>query len=236
MEYGLGRREEWDPRNEEHLLRPRTLSRLTIVRGNRFWPLFRYPLNQGPTGTCVTHAAVHRLLGSPVVRTVKHVPDPFDLYRTTVLYDGWADNDREATLPNADLQAGTSGVAVMRALKDMGLISAYEWSQQVDDLIDALCALGPVMIGVNWYSSMFDTDAKGFLHIDPNAVLVGGHEICLNGWNETGGYAWGLQSWGNEWPESCPRLRGRFKIDRETLVRLIEREGGDIVTPTEVKP
>jgi hypothetical protein len=118
---------------------------------------------------------------------------------------------------------GTSVRAGAKALKQLGLIDAYGWAFDMETLIQWLCWHGPIVSGTNWYSSMFDRDAEGFLRIAPRATVVGGHCTLYQGWDEQKGAVVGLTSW----PDF-----GRFLLSGEDAERLL-KEQGEACSPTD---
>lgn len=226
MDYGLGRRPQFDHRSLGFPLRAALPD--AVVRRTRYWAYFGQVLDQGSTGTCVAHAWHARLQAAPVVRKAATLPRPFDLYRKIVLNDDWPENDAEATAPDVQLQSGTSTLAAAKTCQQLGYISEYRWALSIDDVIDALCAHGPLCTGVAWYDSFFDPDREGSLTIAPGASVVGGHEFVLIGWDNARGRIRMLNSWSRTWGQS-----GRAWLAAETFERLL-REDGDACTPTEV--
>lgn len=227
--YGLGFRKESDIRNLRFLLRaelppapkPRT----------RHWTMPLPAADQKATGTCVGHAGWHRLVTTPIAMDPTKIPTPFQIYRWCVQFDQWTDNDAEATAPDADLQAGTSTLGLMKALVKLGLISRYAWAYTTDDLILGVSHHGPVTIGIPFYDSMFEPDAAGLVRVSPTAKLAGGHEMLVLGWDTKTGLAEVLNSWGPTWGK-----QGRCYMAGETLYRLIDREDGEASSPVEVRP
>lgn len=224
---GLGWRKESDLRNLNHLLR-------TVVAPQKprshHWTMPLAPANQLATGTCTGHAAWHRLVTTPIAMDPRKIPSPFDIYRRAVLLDQWSDNDSDATAPQAELQAGSSTLGVMKALKEFGLISRYVWCYTAEDVILGVGYHGPVCIGIAWFESMFQPDGEGFIHLDPASGIAGGHEVLVIGWDQTRGVAEVLNSWGPGFGKN-----GRFYVAGETLRDLIERYDGEGATATEIR-
>lgn len=222
-DHGLGRRPDPDPRDTRFLMRAYLPER--IVRPPlRVWSIFSRPLDQGDTGTCVGHGGKHWMLTSPVRQTLPQgPPTAYDLYRAALPLDVWPEND------NGDLSFGTSVRALAQALQGMGYISEYNWAFDADTAADWLATQGPVVIGINWYYSMFVTDDKGFVRVPANTPLAGGHCVCLLGWSEKRGAARAINSWGAGWGD-----KGRFWIEGELLDRLLH-EDGEAMTAAETR-
>lgn len=205
------------------------------------WGFLGNPLNQGETGTCTAHAGAHFLHAAPILH--RGFVDPWKLYREVVLADEYGENDHEATAPEVpghlNMQSGSSGTGVAKALEKRGLISEYLWADELRDALLWILTRGPVMVGSNWYSSMFDPTAEGFLKISPAARLEGGHEWILRGADMKRGVALAVNSWGAGWNANATgrwvraRVRpGHFLVDFAVLERLFQ-EDGDAVSALE---
>lgn len=125
---------------------------------------------------------------------------------------------------------GTSGRAICRAAREMGLVTEWWNATSLDEVLDLLLAdsqdwahCGPVIIGTNWYSSMFELQADKTLVITPNARVVGGHETCLIGAHLRHETLYAINSW------ETMRL---FRLSFATFERLLN-EDGDAIFPVE---
>lgn len=230
---GLGRLFAPDVRDGRFLLRehPRT-QQVALRLPAKTWPMFSLPLDQGNTGTCVGHGWRHLLTAVPVVVRPNLPPSAFDIYDWATQLDEWTDNDHDA-----ERQYGTSVRAGAKALQTQGKVGEYRWTNEVDEAADWIAGVdaqgkaigGPVVIGINFYASMFDLDSEGYMRIAPNTVLSGGHCMLLLGWNQERGAFRGLNSWGVSWGQ-----RGRFWLDGDTARRLFT-EDGEICVATEAR-
>lgn len=142
--------------------------------------------------------------------------DALKLYARATQLDQWSGNE----WPGAD--DGSDGLSVAKAMKELGLISSYTHSFSLAQTLGAL-VLGPVMIGIPFYESMFNLNRAGFMI--PGGQIAGGHEMCLVGINAQGSYVIGINSWGPKWG-----MRGRFKMAFTDLGRLLS-EDGDATVP-----
>ena len=110
-----------------------------------------------------------------------------------------------------------------------GIVSEYRWAWDVQTIVDALLSVGPVVVGLDWYSSMFSPrkvpDAMGTyrstLVIADDAVVSGGHAFVLNGVNTDARMVRMKNSWGLGWA-----VGGRSSMSFDTLDRLLN-DGGD---------
>lgn len=130
--------------------------------------------DQGREGACVGFSLSHELAARPKV--VPTGPDVATaIYRRAQQLDPWPGEDYEGT----SVLAGVKAVQEMKNQWGNAYIREYRWAFGVDDLILAVGYKGPAVLGVNWYSDMFDTDADGFLRV--SGSHVGGHAILCNG-------------------------------------------------------
>jgi hypothetical protein len=194
-------------------------------------------LDQGASGTCTGHAGVHFIHCAPLSH--KAFLDPYTLYREAVLLDEYDNNDGDATLqPNDALQAGSSGTGIAKALAKRDLILAeYVWGATLRETVEWVLNRGPVMLGSNWYDSMFNPTLEGYVKITPTASVAGGHEYVLRGVDTRRGVGELVNSWGSRWNSGTGKKcrPGHFLADFETLERLFH-EDGDAVSCVEKKP
>lgn len=144
--------------------------------------------NQGDTSGCVGFS-VHKLLGSEPMIQDTSILSPMDIY------DEARENDEWPTGKETD--SGTSVRAGLEVLRRHGLITAYFWGSNIDEVVQFLLTTGPVVLGVDWYNDCFSPNAKGVIH--PTGGIVGGHAIfCYAAdWNEK--YVTLRNSWGPSW-------------------------------------
>lgn len=208
---GLGRRFIPDDRDRQYLIRE--LTPQTSDRTYRYWYDNGAWFDQGDTGTCVGHAVAHYVEDGPVTHPGN--VNPMQLYREACLLDGWMENDD----PN-DYQFGTSVRAGAKALRARGIITTFRWAWHVDDLRLALLEVGPVVMGVNWYSSFDDPDGEGVVQLPPTAYLRGGHAFEVTGYNSNTDLFRAKNNWGREWARE-----GRFYIPGSVMDRLLAEDG-----------
>lgn len=96
--------------------------------------------------------------------------------------------------PQYDGGAVRSGFKLLRR---EGIIGSYWWARTVDDVVDALLAVGPVGLGIGWLSGMLSTDVDGFVSVSGRDI--GGHFVILDGANREQGKVRGKNSWGRRW-------------------------------------
>jgi hypothetical protein len=76
---------------------------------------------------------------------------------------------------------GTSVLAAAKALHSGGYIASYSWAFTIDDVIDAVVEIGPVVIGIPWFESMSTTSTSGMVEV--NGRIVGGHCVTITGYD-----------------------------------------------------
>ena len=220
---GFGRRFAEDPRDRDYLMR-RMLPGVEdlALPTKKTWGINPTNLNQGDTGTCVGHAWRNFLRCAPIRTSTKH-PSAFDVYRSAVLLDSWKGNDGEAKLPDDDpgLESGTTVRAGAEAVTNFGLLKSYVWSFSLQPAVEWVLTKGPVVLGTNWYSSMFKTDAEGIVRITSTATVAGGHAYLWRGVDTKRALALCTNSWGDTWGKKS----GDFYVPFRDLERLIHEQG-----------
>ncbi len=218
----LGRIPSPDLRDKNFLMRRKLAAPgAAALPVSKTWAMSGISLDQKDTSTCVGHAWRNFLRCTPI-RTEKGGPSAFDIYREAVKLDEWASNDSEATLPDFDpgLSSGTSVRAGAEAVTNDGRLKSYLWAFDLQSVIEWVLTKGPVVLGTNWYSSLFNPDAKGICKITPTATIVGGHAYLLRGVNTKTALALCSNSWGDSWGRS-----GEFYVPLADLERLIHENG-----------
>lgn len=170
---------------------------------SRYWYAYGTYLDQ--TGdTCVANAWTHFLADSPTTHRLA-VMDAVDAgYRSAQsgetgfrgrLYDEAQQADEFSDTPPA---GGTSVRAAAKVLQAEGRIASYHWAQTISDVVRAVLTVGPVVVGTNWYESMFDP-VDGVLRVDPASGVAGGHAYVLNGCSTTKRTLRLKNSWSKAW-------------------------------------
>lgn len=165
-------------------------------------------LDQGSEGACVGFGWSHELIARPMV--VAHVDDTFAtlVYHEARTLDEWPGED----------YSGTSVLAGAKAVQARGHMKAYRWGFSLNDLIAALGYAGPVVLGLNWYTGMMNTDVEGA--IKPTGQVEGGHCICAMGISVAKRRIRLVNSWGASWGEG-----GHCWVSYDDMERLIHEQG-----------
>lgn len=215
----LGRHVEHDPRSHEY-----PLPRRAAPRSNVQHPTYGDVLNQGNIGACTGFAAAHILNTGPLLRAAlvaKKLPlrttaDAKEYYHLATALDAWP-----GVWPPSD--TGSSGLAVAKALKKLGLIKSYQWAFGVDGVLGAI-ASGSLLVGTPWYENFFYPDKDGLVKI--GGRIAGGHEYVVTGYqivNRTSisqNLFWCRNSWGIRWGKI-----GGFCMTVKTMERLLAQNG-----------
>jgi len=212
---GLGRLYAPDARDDKFLMRS-ALPRPEAARAlptKKTWAFRTEVLDQGETGSCVGHAWKHFMICAPLCSSAKREPSAFALYDEACKLDEFTDNDDDI-----EREIGTTVRAGAEAMKARGLVKQYLWARSLDEVIRWLLLKGPVVMGTDWYTSMFEPDAQGVVRITPTARVAGGHAYLLRKVDLRRGLLWGPQSWGPK-----EGVNGHFGYPFELLERLIHR-------------
>lgn len=178
--------------------------------------------DQGREGECVAYGIAHNLIARPRRQPVHQLAEVLrskSLYHRAQQLDPWEGGRYPGAAPQYD---GTSVLAGMRAAKELGLITGYHWASTEREIAEAVAYRGPVVIGVNWYAGMVETDSAGY--ISATGELLGGHCTLLNGINIARNEYRVWQSWGADWG-----VGGAAKLTRRDLDMLMSEPGAEAV-------
>lgn len=219
---GLGRRFSPDPRDHTYPVMMRLKPSEEEIRTYRYWNPFGWWGDQGQTSQCVAYAWTHWAEDGPVTQpgnAARQGPivSPEVIYHEAQLLDEWPGTEYD----------GTSVRAGAKALKARGFISAYHWARTLNEVISTILQLGPMVVGTNWYESMFSPDESGLMSV--SGEMAGGHAWVINGVNVKHGLFRMKNSWGRGWG-----LGGMALISFEDFERLL-REDGEACIAQEVK-
>lgn len=186
---------------------------------SRYWWADGWWGDQFYTSECVAYSWAHWLEDGPIThhpkapqREAQHetgaLISPNELYTLAQEVDEWPGEDYE----------GTSVRAGAKILQRWGYISAYGWAWDVPTIVDAIMTTGPVVVGTNWYESMFYPTKSGRIRVDGQAF--GGHAYVLNGVNKVTREFRIKNSWGRNWG-----YHGFAYIGFDDMARLIDEHG-----------
>ena len=163
----FGRLEIPDKRDKKFLLSaPRSASGLPRSKTwyNRGWHG-----DQGRESSCVGYGWSHWLHSSPI----RQFLNPVGIYRLSQFLDSW----------DGENYKGTSVRAGAKVLSLLGAITEYQWTWDAKVIAHHILSKGPVVIGVKWYEGMNKPNRAGLMSVDGN--MMGGHCVCLIGYNST---------------------------------------------------
>lgn len=173
-------------------------------------------LDQGAEGACVGFGVAHELAARPAV--VPGLTNQFArerLYWEAQKIDEWDGGAYPGARPRYEGTSVTAGVKVAHRL---GAMESYHWAYTVDDLVLGLGYAGPAVLGLDWWTGMFDPDSKGLIHVD--GQVEGGHCILAIGVSIPTQTVLLHNSWGKGWG-----VNGRARISFADLRRLFSAGG-----------
>ena len=220
---GFGRVEKPDPRDKDFPI-SKILSEDNVPDiTEKYWWANGWWGNQGKTTQCVAYSWVHWIEDGPVIQdSIENRPKP--IYEPKNLYDLCQENDRW----EGEAYNGTSVRAGAKILKHVGVISEYRWAEDINDVINTLKALGPMVVGTRWYSEMTHPNPKTSI-INPRGKPAGGHAYILNGIDTELGLIRIKNSWGRQWGRE-----GHAFISIDNFAGLL-KNGGEACIAKEIK-
>jgi hypothetical protein len=222
-EFVHGRHVEHDERSLNFVRKPYLLelTKAKLLKQSILWPRFSKILDQGQLGSC-TGNAFTGWLGCAPYSSDSALAARFDeqfainVYSMATAIDGFP-----GEYPPDD--TGSSGLAVAKVGKNLGLISKYSWATTTNGLIAALYK-SPVIVGVPWYTGFYTPGSNdGVVRI--TGKIEGGHEFLIRGYNPKTQLFTADNSWGANWG-----LGGSFKFSVATWEAL-RRQKADVTIP-----
>ena len=165
-------------------------------------------LDQGKEGACTGFAVSHEAAGKPVKVTGITSELARTVYARAKQLDEWPGEDYE----------GSSVLGAIKAGVELGWYKEYRWAFGLDDLILAVGWHGPAVLGIPWYTGMFQTDASGYVHA--TGTLAGGHAILCHGVNVRLKLFKLHNSWGQGWG-----MNGECYVSFDDMAKLLAEQG-----------
>lgn len=214
---GLGRRHAPDIRDASY---PASALLTTVpTLTYRYWNASGWWGDQGSTPRCVGYAWAHWLEDGPVThKGPSPIVGPSAIYTEAQKVDEWPGEDYD----------GTSVRAGAKVLQSKGFIKSYHWAITLTEIVATLLTIGPMVVGMNWYESMFEPDEAGLLHV--GGSVAGGHAFKLDGINLRHSLVRVKNSWGRDWGNN-----GFAYLHFGDLERLLA-EDGEACVATEIRP
>jgi hypothetical protein len=180
-------------------------------------------LDQGSLGSCTGNAAEALVGSDPVYPALppdlpaRPTADPIhDEAQAVALYSAATRRDTiHGHYPPLD--TGSTGLAVAKAAKSLGLISGYQHAFSLDAALKAL-AVTPLIVGLHWYEGFDHPDSTG--HVTVGGNIRGGHEFLLYGIDADAHTVLARNSWGLSFG-----VEGTFTFSWDDLGRLLDEEG-----------
>lgn len=196
----LDRLQQFDQKSRSYPLMARLEQTTPRLRPRSYtWRLTKEPaIDQGPDGACVGFAVTNELLARPSeVRFGNwYLTNRFakeQVYWEAQKIDPWPGGSYPGAFPKYE---GTSVLAGVKVAQRFGYFKEYRWTFTLRDLVVGVGYHGPAVIGVNWYDSMYRTDAKGFIR--PTGQVVGGHAVLVRAvklkWHRHR-FSWWTRTW-----------------------------------------
>lgn len=173
--------------------------------------------DQGLTTTCVPQT------GKGIVNTLPLSSKvDYDIRREYSI-DEWYTGAQENDEWPGEAYDGTSGLGLCKYLLKKAIIKEHRWCFGLNDVLLTLSHIGPVGLGVWWYTDMFYPNDEGI--ITPTGSREGGHEVELVGLDISDKVVIGMNSWGGDWGP----IKGRFKLRYDDLDQLLNEQGDAFV-------
>lgn len=167
-----------DARDAQYRIRRGAASRRT----QRYWSDGYAWLDQGELPACVGFSWSHWLLNAPL----RQYLDPTFIYTVAKFYDEYKGENYD----------GTSVRAAAKVLQQAGFIREYRWARTVNDVVQTLLEVGPLVVGTTWYAGMSEPVAG---RMAATGQAEGGHAYLLSGINLKTDLVRVKNSWGQTW-------------------------------------
>jgi hypothetical protein len=214
----FGRLPEFDELSRNYPIRALLGAHVPPV--TKIWACDQF-LDQGQEGACVGFAWTHELVADPEMVPNLDATFARQIYYRAQQLDQWPGED----------YSGTSVLAGAKATVESGWLVEYRWAFTLDDVLETLAFVGPVIFGLDWYAGMMNPDVDGIIH--PTGSVVGGHAILGRGVDVDAEVVMLHNSWGPDWGRG-----GTCLLPWEDLEMLLAT-GGECSVPlvrTQVEP
>lgn len=170
--------------------------------------------NQLNTHQCVAFSWAHWIEDGPLVHHNLPTPRNVPMLAPNKFYEECQKRDG---LPGTNYN-GTTVRAGAKVLKELGLISEYRWTRNVNEMIDCLTFLGPLVVGSQWYGNMTNLRRDNICRLGGSPF--GGHAYVVNAFNRDKKLFRIKNSWGNRWG-----MNGSAFISFEDMQTLLSDRG-----------
>lgn len=213
----LDRLEEFDEESRNYPIRASVGSKPLRSYTWRCYDFF----DQGKEGACVAYALGHELAARPAEVTGIH-----DKWLVEKIYweaqktDPWDGGSYPGANP---FYEGTSVLSGVKAMHKKKLFESYRWAFGLNDVLLGVGYNGPAVIGVPWYSGMYNTDSNGY--VSPTGDIIGGHAVLVRSVNIKKKHVIIRNSWGPSWG-----VNGDCYMTFDDLGTLLEQRGEAVFT------
>ena len=214
-EYAMGRLPDPDARDANYPMR----AALTAAPEpqQKYWYFKKPTLNQLTEPKCVGFSWRAWMQASPVIYKQPE-PSAHVIYREAQSRDPWRAQPHE----------GSTVRAAAEYLSEVAHVSQYLWAFDAETVIKYLLTQGPVVLGTDWYESMFNVTRKGFAKVDVASGRAGGHAYLAIGASRKKKAVRIQNSWGDRWAQG-----GRAWISFDDLGTLLAGEDAEACTATQ---
>lgn len=218
MAKGLGRHPFMDVRRGMHLMREILKVSTVVVPDHKVWK-HGIILDQGEEGACVGFSWTAWENCAPIGRKVQQDNTyAFGWYQRAKEIDPWPGTDYDGT-------AVSAGADVAR---ERNTIERYLWAGSKEEIDAWLLTKGPVVVGSDWFYSMDDVGAGGYIRVEPKSRNRGGHAYLLIG-KRDGRYVF-QNSWGESYGDD-----GLFYMNGENFKKLVAYGNAEFCTALQSK-
>lgn len=184
------------------------------IAQEKFWWDDGWWGNQGGTSECTAYSWTHWVEDSLLNEELfAKVAGP--LWNVEAFYHKLQLNDG---IPGANYNGSTIRAGA-KVLKELGIIAEYRWAKSIDEMVDCLLTIGPMVVGTAWYSDMFTPNAQHI--VTPTGSNAGGHAYLINGVSKVTRMFRIKNSWGKQWGDG-----GHAYISFDDFAKLLN-PGGD---------
>jgi hypothetical protein len=155
---------------------------------SKMWTLSDIRIDQGASPRCAGYSGQNWELTEPVMDPYEKSITGDDLYTACKQVDGYPDQD------------GTTTNALMKVLRDRGLVKTWTWAWLPSTVKRFVLGKGPVLVG-SWWRAGMDNYSADFT-MSYTGENRGGHAYLLVGYDDARKAFRVLNSWGDHWADN----------------------------------